>query len=192
MRVVLDCDGVLLKWVEGYCAYNGFPKVEETTWDLCKILPLVGERAKIDSIAKFNNSVDFGRLSAFEMARMGVTAMFNAGYQVRVVSSCIPKLSTVGEKNDMLANRTRNLTRSVNTDLKSIQLITLGEHKIGYVEEGEVLVEDNPAEIERCLTNNVPCIALDKPYNRHLKGVMRASNLMEVFSLLQQVSKVVS
>jgi hypothetical protein len=142
MRFLLDCDDVLLDWIDGFRKYAsrelGLPIMgRPTSWDMTRWLG-VSQRVVDHLIESFNNSDAFGALHPANAAEAVVPALKTAGHKLSVITSCSGD-SAVG------ARRYHNLIAVFGPVFDEIICLPLGESKEHALRrfEPSIWVEDN-------------------------------------------------
>lgn len=144
--VLLDCDDVLLNWLEGFAFFcsEKLSKVIDTRgpddWVMDKWLGTEPHET-IQLIEEFNSSEHFGRLSPVDgVANALNTAIAEAGARVRfhVITSCSSEWDTVEMRKD-------NLRRHFGPIFDSVHCLDLGKKKetLLHAFEPGIWVEDN-------------------------------------------------
>lgn len=143
-HILLDCDDVLLNWLEGFASYCSAKLDRDVCphgpddWVMDKWLGTEPHET-IQLIEEFNSSDDFGKLSPVEGAQ-GALMPFSSRTAVRfhVVTSCSSDWDTV-------EMRKRNLKAYFGGIFDSVHCLDLGQSKetLLHAFEPGIWVEDN-------------------------------------------------
>lgn len=141
MNIYIDCDDILLNWIEGFKKSLSNKGIETTsdlpeTWSLSTWLNLP-EKECVELIAEFNASEDFGKLKAFEDAKNAIPIL--ADYNsLHVLTSCSDDPEVVKRRED-------NLFNEFGDQFDFVTCLPLGVSKLEALEKLEpgLWIEDN-------------------------------------------------
>lgn len=140
MHIIVDCDDVLLSWIDGFrqwLPHTTTPDHGPDSWSLAKWLG-VSDATCLEWIAEFNASPSFGQLHPIPGAVEAVTALHAAGHQITVLTSCSSEPNIV----DL---RSSNLQYLFGDSIDRVICLDLGESKrkwLNVLRTG-VWIEDN-------------------------------------------------
>jgi len=139
MHIMIDCDDVLLNWIDGFRNWLQRPTPEHgpTSWSLAEWLG-VPDDICLNWINEFNASPYFGMLSAVPGAVEAVRALSASGHQLTVLTSCSSDPTIV-------QRRRMNLRRLFGDSIDRVICLDLGESKrewLNVLRPG-VWIEDN-------------------------------------------------
>lgn len=190
-HVIVDCDGVLLKWEDGFRAYLlakfGWPPEQidpagPDNWSLGKWLGLPEVTIRELNV-EFNTSEKFEELAVYEGVRNALYHIRDAGHLITILTSCGVTSATV-------AMRKRNL-RYILGEKDEIICLPLGTSKGDWLHEYDpgVYVEDNYDHAQKGVLCGHKCFVLRRSHNRHqektcLGNVQWIDNWLPIVSLL--------
>lgn len=142
-HIILDCDDVLLDWCRGFRSWlfyaHGITPVRDAPqeWDLSAWLGLTAKRT-FELVSAFNDTPNFGRLSALPEAVSAIQALKGFGHTLSVLTSCSDSAYAV-------AARQRNLQSEFGDVFDRVICLPLGQSKADWlgVMRPAVWIEDN-------------------------------------------------
>lgn len=170
MRVLLDCDGVLLDWEASFREWVAARlrrpiAAQPSHWDLTKWLKVDSEEAD-KLIRAFNRSEGFGNLAPIYGSQWALSALVEVGAELHVITSC-------SDLPNVCHARKKNLTAIFGDVFASITCLPLHGSKVKALanhEPGAIWVEDNftNATVGHHLGHQ--SFVLRYPHNAHADG----------------------
>lgn len=143
MKVLLDCDGVLLDWESAFREWVTTKlrrpiAAQPTDWCLSKWLGVTKEESSA-LVEEFNAGEHFSRLRPLPGAVWAIYELAASGYEMHVITSCAanPKIA---------ARRRENLADHFGGVFASVTCLDLGQSKVKALvqhDPGAIWIEDN-------------------------------------------------
>jgi 5'(3')-deoxyribonucleotidase len=170
MRVLLDCDDVLLNWVEGFRLHL---KREHgvicdgdvpSSWMMSSWTGLSDERTFSEILAFNNESPHFANLNPVEGAVTAINELQVLGYSMDIITSCSDEPSCVSRRLENLENVFGNV-------FGKVHIVPLGQSKKTYLGsyDPSFWVEDNVANAIMGHNLGHASIVRRVPHNRPLE-----------------------
>lgn len=143
MKVLLDCDGVLLDWESAFREWVTAKlrrpiAAHPSDWCLSKWLGVTKDEASA-LVEEFNHGEHFGSLWPVSGAVWAVGGLAEAGFELHVITSC-------AAKSEVAAQRRQNLAIHFGDVFASVTCLDLGQSKAKALiehEPGATWIEDN-------------------------------------------------
>lgn len=143
MKVLLDCDGVLLDWESAFREWVTTKLrrpiiAQPTDWRLANWLGVTEEVASA-LVEEFNHGEHFGSLRPISGAEWAIGALADTGVEMHVITSC-------AANPEVAARRRQNLSARFGDVFASVTCLDLGQSKVMALVEhdpGAIWVEDN-------------------------------------------------
>lgn len=175
MKVLLDCDGVLLDWESSFREWvTGKLRrpiaAHPSDWCLSKWLGTTTDEAAA-LVDEFNHGEFFGNLSPVHGAAWAIGGLAEAGIEMHVITSC----STAP---GVTERRRRNLAARFGDVFASVTCLDLGQSKVKALvdhEPGAIWVEDNYIHALTGLALGHRTFVMRYPHNRSYEASHRIS-----------------
>lgn len=175
MKVLLDCDGVLLDWESSFREWvTGKLRrpiaAHPSDWCLSKWLGTTTDEAAA-LVDEFNHGEFFGNLSPVHGAAWAIGGLAEAGIEMHVITSC----STAP---GVTERRRRNLAARFGDVFASVTCLDLGQSKVKALvdhEPGAIWVEDNYTHALTGLALGHRSFVMRYPHNRSYEASHRIS-----------------
>ena len=186
--IAIDCDGVLLKWEQGFDAwmeYQGFPKMASDHYEMHMNYHM--NKGQMEVLIKvFNESAWMKDLNPIEGAVENVKKIAELGYKFHVITS-----QTLDIKANQL--REQNLKEVFGDVFYKIECLDTGANKdeaLSKLPEGTIWIEDKPANAELGAEMGLVALLLDLPhnsmYNESNSSVQRVKDWTEIYNVIKE------
>lgn len=170
-RIILtDCDGVLLKWNEGFntfMAKKGLPQLPNTESEYSiAIRHDISINEAHEFIKEFNESTRISDLSPFADSIEYVSKLVNKGFRFIIVTS-------ISDSPESKFYRTQNVIDLFGDIFDEINCIEMGANKAHILKRwegsGYFWIEDHMRQAEAGYEAGLKTVLINHPYNTHYK-----------------------
>ena len=185
--IATDCDGVLLKWEQGFdewMKFQGFPKMASDHYEMHMNYHM--NKGQMEVLIKiFNESAWMKFLEPIEGAVENVKKLADLGYRFRVITS-----QTLDTKANIL--REQNLKEVFGDVFEQIECLDTGADKdeaLDRVPPGTFWIEDKPVNAELGAQMDLVALLLDHPHNsvyNEGNSVRRVKDWTEIYNVIKE------
>lgn len=185
--IATDCDGVLLKWEQGFDAwmkFQGFPKFANDHYEMHMNYHMNQGQCEV-LIKIFNESAWMKDLAPIDGAVENVKKIVDLGYKFHVITS-----QTLDEKANQL--REQNLKEVFGDVFYKIECLDTGANKdeaLSRLPVGTIWIEDKPANAELGAELELVSLLLDHPHNLVYytsNSVQRVKDWSEIYNVIKE------
>lgn len=185
--IATDCDGVLLKWEQGFdewMKFQGFPKRANDHYEMHMNYHMNKGQCEV-LIKIFNESAWMKFLEPVEGAVENVKKLADLGYKFHVITS-----QTLDQKANML--REQNLKEVFGDVFDKIECLDTGADKdeaLARLPVGTIWIEDKPANAELGAQLELVSLLLDHPHNsvyNEGNSVQRVKDWTEIYNVIKE------
>ena len=186
--IATDCDGVLLKWEEGFdewMTFQEFPKMASDHYEMHMNYHM--NKGQMEVLIKiFNESAWMKFLKPIEGAVENVKKIAELGYKFHVITS-----QTLDQKANQL--REQNLKEVFGDVFHKVECLDTGADKdeaLARLPVGTIWIEDKPANAELGAELELVSLLLDHPhnsvYNEDNSSVQRVKDWTEIYNVIKE------
>ena len=167
-RILTDCDGVLLKWEDGFDAFmksKGFMRRDGTEADYSMALRYgVTTRQTQEFIKEYNESSEMARLEPFADSVEYVAKLASHGFRFTAVTS-------MSDHPDAKMYRTQNLKTLFGDVFDEVVCLEMGASKANvlmrWADSKLFWIEDHMRQAEAGHEAGLRTVLINHPYNTH-------------------------
>jgi len=183
MKIITDCDGVLLDWVFAFDVWmseQGYQKLPDANQHFYQTKRYaISEQDALNFVKRFNESGSVGYIPAYKDAVEYVTKFAKQGYRFEVISSL--HMDKYAQK--LRIENLKHLFGDVFDYIDCSLDFTKGKKNIlsqRYINTGYIWLEDSVSHAEAGDEIGMTTYIFDHPYNQHYKG-RRVKNWKELY-----------